>query len=108
MVENPAYKGPWEQKDMANPDYFHEANPFSKLKPFDAIAFELVVNDPGLQFDNVYFSSNVEVIVCLSFYAKPFRRCCCFSGSYRSAPSYAYSRARFRFPSTLDVHYRTL
>jgi len=54
MVENPEYKGVWEQKTMPNPDYFHEANPFGKLKPIDGVAFELVVNDPGLELDNVY------------------------------------------------------
>ena len=53
MIENPEYKGKWEQKKMPNPEYFHEPNPFHKLKPVDGVAFELVVNDPGLELDNV-------------------------------------------------------
>jgi len=59
-IPNPEYKE-WEQKSMANPSYFHEPAPFAKLASIDAVSYELVVNDEGLQLDNLILCNDEDV-----------------------------------------------
>ena len=61
MIENSNYQGKWEPRKIANPEYFEETNPFSKLVPFSAIGLELWSMTDNIFFDNFIITNDENV-----------------------------------------------
>eukprot|EP00727_Mastigamoeba_balamuthi_P001200 m51a1_g11077 putative calnexin precursor (547) ;mRNA; r:565730-567448 len=61
MIPNPAYRGEWHARMIPNPGYFVERNPFARLAPVGAVAFEILTNTPGILFDNILVTSDAAV-----------------------------------------------
>jgi len=58
MIANPDYKGKWAPRNIPNPEFFEELNPYSKLKPFSRIGFELWTLSSDIYFDNIIITNN--------------------------------------------------
>lgn len=58
FIDNPLYKGIWEPKKIANPDYFEDKNP-ANLEPIGALGFEIWTMQSDILFDNIYIGHSV-------------------------------------------------
>lgn len=58
MIKNPNYMGVWKPRQLKNPEHFKEDDPFHKLDPISAIAFELWTTTPGISFSNILITSS--------------------------------------------------
>lgn len=58
MIDNPAYKGVWKPRKVANPAFFEDKHP-SNFEKIGAIAFELWTVTEGITFDNVYVGHSI-------------------------------------------------
>ena len=51
-------QGKWAPRNIPNPEFFEELNPYSKLKPFSRIGFELWTLSSDIYFDNIIITNN--------------------------------------------------
>ncbi|EGD72929.1 SmIrV1 protein [Salpingoeca rosetta] len=59
-INNPNYMGVWAPRQIPNPEHFEESDPFHKLAPIGAAAFELWTVTKGVSFSNILITSSHE------------------------------------------------
>ena len=60
MIDNPAYKGEWAPRKIANPNYFEDSNPVKSLIPIGGVGIELWSMTEDILFNNIYIGHSVE------------------------------------------------
>jgi len=61
MIANPAYKGEWSPRRIANPDYFVDENP-GRIPAVKGVMFEVMINTGMAAFDNVLVARDEAVV----------------------------------------------
>jgi len=52
LIDNPAFKGEWKPRQIANPNYFVATDPY-KLEPIGGLGIELWTMTDNIMFDNI-------------------------------------------------------
>lgn len=58
MIDNPAYKGVWAPRKVANPNYFEDNTPVQSLNKIGGVGIELWTMTEDILFDNIYVGHN--------------------------------------------------
>lgn len=61
MILNPKYTGKWIPRQIANPEYFQDAQP-NKLLPISAVGVEVWTAEAGVSFDNIIMTHDKHLL----------------------------------------------
>ena len=68
LIDNPAYKGEWAPRKIANPNYFEDLKP-SNFAKIGAVGFELWTLSSDILFDNIYIGHSEGKMLWLTLYS---------------------------------------
>merc|ERR550517_269367 len=60
MIDNPDYIGEWKAKQIDNPAFFEESDPWSKLDSIAGVAIDIWTMQRGIEYDNVYVGTSED------------------------------------------------
>jgi len=60
MIDNPAYKGEWAPRKIANPGFYEDLTPVKTLGKIGGVGIELWTMTEDILFDNIYIGHSTE------------------------------------------------